>query len=80
MQIRPIGYGLLVFIASGLVWVMSSFGAAVEMLTGELGSIQYIVIISGLLFYFSLPAAIVAEIVRWRSTKKKWLEKREKNA
>ena len=67
---RPIAYGLLVFVASCLVWILSSFGAAVEGLQGEAGSVVYVMYISGLLFFFSLPAAIIAEIIRWRRRKK----------
>ena len=67
---RPIGYGLLVFIASGLVWVLSSFGAAAEELTGEAGGVVIVMYVSGAIFYLSLPVAIVAEIVRWRRRKK----------
>jgi hypothetical protein len=53
---RPIVYGLLIFIASGLVWVITSFGAYAESL--KEGWINYI---SGFLFFFSLPVAIIAE-------------------
>ena len=68
---RPIGWGLLVFIASGLVWVISSFGAAVESLTGQAGSTILVMYISGALFFFSLPVAIIAEIVRWWRRRRK---------
>jgi len=68
---RPIVYGLLVFIASGLVWVISSFGAASQQLSGEAVTTAPLVYISGAIFFFSLPAAIVAEIVRWRQIRKK---------
>lgn len=63
---RPIGWGILVFIASGLIWVISSFGAAVQSLTGQAGSTIVVMYISGAIFFFSLPVAIAAEIVRWR--------------
>jgi len=69
--LRPIGWGLLVFIASGLVWVISSFGAAVESLTGQAGSTILVMYISGALFFFSLPVAIIAEIVRWWRRRRK---------
>jgi len=68
---RPIVYGLLVFIASGLVWVISSFGAFVEALEGQAGLTTGVMYVSGALFYFSLPVAVVAEIVRWRRLRKK---------
>jgi len=69
--VRPIGYGLLIFIASGLVWVISSFGAFAESLKGQAGAAVVVMYISGFIFFFSLPVAIVAEIVRWYRKRKK---------
>jgi len=62
---RPIAYGLLVFIASGLVWALTSFGAAVESLQGQAGSTWILMYVSGIVFFLGLPAAIAAEIYLW---------------
>jgi len=50
----PIGWGLLVFIASGLVWVRSSFGAASQQLTGKAVTAALWVYLSRAIF---LPAS-----------------------
>jgi len=72
---RPIGWGILVFIASGLVWVISSVGTFLESPKGfEL--VEYVrtggpvVYVSGLIFVLSLPAAAGAEMI-WRRRKNK---------
>ena len=62
---RPIGWGLIVFIASGMVWGLSSFMAASQELTGAAITAAPIVYGSGLIFFFSIPVAIVAELIRW---------------
>jgi len=58
----PIGLGLLVFIASGLVSAISSFGDASQQLTEKAVTVSPWVYLSRAIF-FSLPVAIVTEIV-----------------
>ena len=67
---RPIAYGILVFLGSGamvFVWAIAAIG---EFTRGELGvnTLGYYAFMA--IFVMSLPAAIVAEIVRWRRRKK----------
>ena len=67
---RPIIYGILAFIASGIVWIITSFGAFAESLTGTGGTSVIWMYISGAIFFTSLPLAIIAEIVRWWRSRK----------
>lgn len=62
---RPIGWGLLVFIASGMVWIVSSFMFGVSLAIEGTEPEMPILFISWAIFFFSLPVAIVAELVRW---------------
>lgn len=68
---RPIAYGLICFFGGGVLWFLFSITAALEQITGEVGVSTVLMYIFGLLFFFSLPVAIVAEIVRW------WRRKRQ---
>ena len=67
---RPIGWGLLVFIASGMVWFISSITAGMSLVMGEPALEMPIVHISGGIFFLSLPVAIVAELIRWYRKRK----------
>jgi hypothetical protein len=67
VKMRAIKRWLLVFIASGLIWYYASFIATVgESLTGQAsfatGLLLYII---RLLFLFTIPIAILAEVIRW---------------
>jgi len=62
---RPLFYGVVVFFPSGVLWWLFSVSAAVEGVTGKIGVSTTLMYVFGLLFFFSLPAALVGEIVRW---------------
>ena len=68
---RPIFYGVIVFFGAGVLWFLFSVTAAFEMLVGEPGQSTALMYVFGLLFFFSLPVSIVAEIIRWRRQRKK---------
>jgi len=67
---RLIGWGLLIFITSGLVWAISSFGDASQQLTEKAVTAAPWVYLSRAIF-FSLPVAIVTEIVRLRGRRQR---------
>ena len=64
---RPIGWGLIFFLVGIIGWLLFSIiygvGGAI---TGYVPSIvKFWVIFFGLLAFFSLPIAVIIEIVRW---------------
>lgn len=69
---RPIGWGFIAMIGSGVLWVLFSAVAA----AGEFGSgradpgMMTLVYLFGVLFYFSLPVAIVIEVAKWARRRK----------
>lgn len=62
---RPIAYGLIVFFGGGIMWVLFSVLAGTE--TAFQGTSQFmpLVYVFGMLFFFSLPVAVGAEVIRW---------------
>jgi len=69
---RPIAYGIIVFFGSGVLWFLFSVTAALEQLGGQPGTSTALMYLFGLLFFFSIPVSIAAEIVRW------WRKRRRK--
>lgn len=67
---RPIGYGLITFFGSGVLWflfsVIGGIGEAVSGDTSLLPSIYFF----GAIFFLSIPISIIAEIIQWRRRKK----------
>jgi len=69
---RPIGWGLILFLIGIIGWLLFSViygvGGAI---TGYVPSIvEFLVILFGLLTLFSLPIAVIIEIVRWIKKKR----------
>ena len=62
---RPIAYGLIIFFGSGVLWFL--FSVLVGFEAAFSGTSQWMIpmYIFGAIFFFSLPVAAVAEIVRW---------------
>lgn len=68
---RPIYWGVIWFFIGMVGWVFFGVIAGVAEFAGEasplLSGLMYLF---GIVFFFSLPVAIVAEIVRWYRTRK----------
>jgi len=71
---RPLAYGLIVFFGSGILWVYFSVIAGAESAFGGGTTMMPYVYMFGLLFFFSLPATVIAEVIRWRRLKKQQRE------
>src|SRR5208283_76879 len=67
---RPILYGIIVFFLGGILWVLFSFVAAAEQLTGQIGVGTALMYVFGIVFLFSLPIAIIAEIYQYVARRK----------
>ena len=67
---EPIVYGLIVFFGSGVLWFLFSVTAAFEAIAGEAGVSTALMYVFGILFFFSLPVAIIAEVVCWWKRRK----------
>jgi len=67
---RPLAYGLIVFFGSGVLWFYFSLASALESLAGKSGTSTALMYLFGMLFFFSLPATVIAEVIRWRRLKK----------
>ena len=67
---RPIAYGILVFLGSGAMVFVFSIAAVGEFMRGELGlnTLGYYAFM--IIFVVSLPAAILAEVIRSRRRRK----------
>ena len=65
--LRPIAWGFIAMIGGGVLWVMFSVIAGVSMFASGHADpeVQALMYLFGILFFFSLPVAIVAEIVRY---------------
>lgn len=70
---RPILWGTIWFIIGGAGWLaFSMIGGVLGAATGAPGPIMKPFIwFFGLIFYLSLPVAIIAEIIRWIERRKK---------
>ncbi|ADB58454.1 hypothetical protein Arcpr_1405 [Archaeoglobus profundus DSM 5631] len=67
----PIFWGIILFFIGLVGWVtFSVVGALEKFTTAKLSSITLIYFF-GLTFFFSLPIAILLEIVKWIKTKRK---------
>jgi len=62
---RPIAYGLIVFFGGGIMWILFSVLAGIEATLQETSQFMPLVHVFGVLFFFSLPVAVVAEGIRW---------------
>jgi len=62
---RPIVWGLILTVIGGVFWVIFSIFAAFEQLAGKAGIFTVLVYIFGILFFFSIPVAIIIEIANW---------------
>lgn len=64
---RPIGWGLIFFLVGIIGWLLFSIIAGVGgAITGWVPSIvMFWVVFFGVLALFSLPIAVIIEIVRW---------------
>ncbi|MEM3475369.1 MAG: hypothetical protein QW589_08065 [Candidatus Bathyarchaeia archaeon] len=62
---RPIVWGFILMVVGGIFWVMFSVLAVFEALVGEVGSMTALMYVFGILFFFSLPVAIVIEVINW---------------
>ena len=65
--LRPIGWGFIAMIGGGVLWVMFSVVAGVSAFgSGHADpGLMTPVYLFGILFFFSLPVAVVAEVVRY---------------
>lgn len=64
---RPIIWGVILTFMGGFFWVIFSviYGIGLGLGGTQNPTLQALVYIFGFLFFFSVPIAIVAEIVRW---------------
>ena len=62
---RPILWGIILFLISAVGWVISVVLAVVT-----LGAFKILTYIFGILFIASLPVAIILELIRWIKKKK----------
>jgi len=66
LTMRPIAYGLIAFFGAGTLWFLFSVLAGFQVALAGSSSYMPLVYVFGVIFFFSLPAAIVAEVIRWR--------------
>ncbi len=71
---RPILWGIILFFIGLVGWVTFSIvGGLEKFTTAKLSSITaFLIYLFGLLFFFSLPFAILVEIVEWIKRKRKF--------
>ena len=69
---RPIGWGFIATIGGGILWTMFSVvGAFGEFASGQKDPFMLaLVYIFGVMFFFSIPIAIVGEILLWARRRK----------
>lgn len=69
--VRPILWGTIWFFIGMIGWIAFSGLAAAGSLGGKLGDSPMMpyVYIFGVVFFFSLPAGIIGEIVRWKKNR-----------
>ena len=63
---RPILWGIILFIVGAVGWVISVVFAVVT-----LGTLKLLTFVFGALFIFSLPVAVVLELTKWLKRKKR---------
>ena len=65
--LRPIAWGFIAMIGGGVLWVLFSVVAGVSLgITGHASSeVMALMYLFGILFFFSLPVAIVGEVARY---------------
>jgi hypothetical protein len=70
--LRPIAWGFIATFGGGILWVLfSAVAAAGEFGTGRVDpGMMMLVYLFGILFFFSLPVAIVIEAVKWAQRRK----------
>jgi hypothetical protein len=67
---RPIHWGVIWFFIGLVGWVSFSVFAGMAAFAGQSAPLIYgLMYLFGIAFFFSLPVAIIAEIVRWRRNK-----------
>ena len=64
---RPILWGTIWFVIGGVGWVVFSILAGI----GVGGFVIFLYQAFGLVFFFSLPIAIIAEIIHWIKQKRR---------
>jgi len=71
--LRPIAWGFIATIGGGVLWILLSWAGAIgELATGEKDPVMLaLVYVFGVMFLFSFPTAIVAEILLWARRRKK---------
>lgn len=69
---RPVAWGIIWFFIGLVGWVtFSIFGAFEKFTTAKLSPLTiFLIYFFGLTFFFSLPIAILIEIVRWIKIKR----------
>ncbi|XOB41574.1 MAG: hypothetical protein ACKKMS_02540 [Candidatus Nealsonbacteria bacterium] len=70
---RPIFWGLICFLIGMVGWIaFSVIGGLGEGITGEADpTFKALVSFFGMIFFFSLPVAIIFEIIRWARKRKR---------
>ena len=68
---RPLGYGLIVFFGSGIMWFLFSIAFGIEYAYSGTETYGLAVEIFGWSFFFSLPAAIAAEVIQFFRRRKR---------
>lgn len=70
---RPIFWGLICFLIGMVGWIaFSVIGGLGEAVSGEANpTLKALVYIFGTIFFFSLPVAIILEIIRWIRKRKR---------
>lgn len=63
---RPIIWGLIVFLGCGALWLMSTGFAVFEQLGNGTGIFTFLFTVTMIGCLASLPVAIVAEVIQWR--------------
>lgn len=69
---RPLYWGVIWFFIGMVGWIAFSviYGFGLGLGGSPNPELQALVYLFGLIFFFSLPVAIIAEIVRWRRRKR----------
>ena len=68
---RPIVYGLIMFFGSGLLLLPFSLFAELEGYAGEFGTYSVMFAVLMLMFLFSFPTAIAAEVIQFFRRRKR---------
>jgi hypothetical protein len=69
---RPIFWGIIWFVIGMIGWIaFSVLGGVAAGMGHKNPTVQALVYIFGIVFFFSLPVAVIGEIVRWSKNRKK---------